>query len=65
MLQEKLNGLFEVLNSSRFQAVVGIVVIHYLKTELAFDETIADGLIVLLATHVGINTVDRLTKKRA
>lgn len=61
MLQEKLNGLFEVLNSSRFQAVVGIVILHYAKTLADFDPVIANSLIALLATHVGINTVDRFS----
>lgn len=52
----------EVLGSTRFQAAVAAIGVYYLKSRYGLDPILADGIIALLATHIGIKTVDTVSK---
>ena len=50
------------LTASRFWAMVGVVVVGFLKAKLLLDDVTATALISLGMGFIGIRTIDRVSE---
>ena len=50
---------FEFLTAERFWAMVGVIVVSYLRTNNWIEDSLANSLITLGLGFIGIKTLDR------